>query len=99
MITWNMLKKIIMTKGIENCYFKIPMKKRHKILGVSFTLGNEKSILTECKIKEKFNRMLNDNYKLEFISIYNSNLYGREEYYVNDLMTAINDNSIKVIIK
>lgn len=84
--------------GIPNVGFIVPMPPTHSFMGlISWTSSTAKMVPILCKIEERWNRRLDDNYKLILRSTKKG--YSYEDFYVMDLVSMINQGYIKMVVR
>lgn len=94
-ITSDDLCQAIMTDGVENVRFIAPMNTR---CGFGFFLnGNEfKDIL--CKVEERWNREIKQNYKIVLIPVeMDESIASSRDYYTMDFVSLIKEGYIKIV--
>jgi len=82
--------------GTANLLFLVPMSPLHNIMGISFKRGDDKKVLIPCKIEERWNRTVEENYKLVLKSMIEG--YGTEDIYVSDLQSIIKAGHIQLYV-
>lgn len=93
-ITSDELCRAILSAGVENVKFIVPMGK--------MCIGNifydpSKTEDKLCKIEETFNRYVAQNYKIKLITVEPSNnTVGYCEYYTMDMVQEIRNGHIKI---
>lgn len=97
-ITESELLQAILTEGVENVHFEIPMMKVDgRFMGLCVGDPN-KNIATVCHIEEEFNRMVSDAYKVKLVpDNYDGTTPKREDYYTSDLVSALRSGYIKIV--
>lgn len=95
-VTSDDLCQAIMSDGIENARFIVPLNTT-SCFGF-FANGNDfKNTL--CKIEERYNRKVKQNYKIVFVPLVpNKNIISSVEYYVDDLILLIQSGCIKIVV-
>ena len=98
-ITSEDLCKAILSDGIENVRFIVPLVVvSARILGFTFSnYNNFKDTL--CKIEERWNREVRQNYKLVVIPCEPDEMVvPSEEYYTSDMVSLIQSGAIKIVV-
>lgn len=98
-ITTDLFCQMLLTEGIENLIFEIPMNVRlHR--AIPYLLDGTKTKKVPCKIVEEYNREVRSNYKLKFITIeYDDTVGNTTDYYTYDLLQFIKHGEITVKVK
>lgn len=94
--TSDSLLKLIRLHGIENCKFLVPMKPLRNAFFVKYTSSSDDDVIVPAIIVEERYK-IEANYKIELCSIYKE--FGKESYYVSDLVKLINDGIIEFSVK
>lgn len=89
------LKNIILNAGISNVMFLIPMRPIHTIFFISYTSGEDKTILVPAVIDESRYKV-KEGYKITLKSIYES--FGSESFYQSDLKKIIEDGHVQMFV-
>ena len=93
-VTDDALCQSILTDGVENVRFKIPMH----VVDLTGLDSYDDVLKTKCKIIEEWNRTVMDNYKLKFYPLENErNVVSYEEYYTMDFVGSIRSGFIEVL--
>ena len=96
-ITSDELCQMILTEGVENVRFEIPLANINaRFGGLVITDPNNRKYKV-CKIREGFSRMVDDNYKLDFYPEDNDMSVSCESFYTMDLVSSIQSGYIKLI--
>ena len=94
-ITSDDLCQAIMTDGIENVRFMVPL---NTTCGLFFLNGN-KFKDTLCKVEERWNREIKQNYKIVLIPEEpDDSVASSCEYYTTDFVSLIKEGHIKIVI-
>lgn len=97
-LTSDNLIGLVKKYGIPNVGFIVPMTPTHSFMGLmSWTSSSDKTTPVLCHIEERFNRRVEDEYKLILRSTKEG--YSYEDFYVMDLVGLINSGHIKMVIK
>lgn len=93
-ITSDDLCQAIMTDGIENVRFIVPL---NTACGLFFLNGNEfKDIL--CKVEERWNREIKQNYKIFLVPVEPDDSVACScDYYTEDFVSLIKEGHIKIV--
>lgn len=92
-ITSDDLCQAIMTDGIENVRFMVPL---NTTCGLFFLNGN-KFKDTLCKVEERWNREIKQNYKIVLIPVEpDDNVANSADYYTEDFVSLIKCGNIKI---
>lgn len=93
-ITSDDLCQAIMTDGIENARFIVPLNTR---CGLFFLNGNEFKD-TLCKVEERWNREIKQNYKIVLIPVEpDDSVANSVDYYIEDFVSLIKCGNIKIV--
>lgn len=90
------LQTRILTAGIKNCLFLVPMKPLRIMFGTTFTSSSDEDVIVPCRISEERYRVA-EGYKITLQSIYS--LSASEHYYLSDLNKLIESNIIEMFVK
>lgn len=83
-----------MTDGIENVRFIVPLNTR---CGLFFLNGNEFKD-TLCKVEERWNREIKQNYKIVLIPVEpDDSVANSRDYYTTDFVSLIKEGYIKIV--
>ncbi len=96
MKTLTRLKEIIEQHGIENLRFLVSMKPIRSFAFFNYTTSRDKEENVLCKIVEERYK-LKDNHKIELRA--ESNLFGKESFYISDLEQLIVNKTIRIFIE
>lgn len=99
-ITSDELCQAIMSEGIENVRFIIPVCEVDFVdpfgLGIVAYDPNKRTERT-CHIVEEFNRNVRDNYKLKlYVDNFDGTTSKYDEYYTTDLVSALRSGYVKI---
>lgn len=97
-VTSDDLCQAILTEGIENVRFIVPL---HTVsfrgFGISLCNGNEYKD-TICKVEERWNREVEQNYKIILVPVNDDEeVASYEDYYTSDFMSLIKSGHIKIV--
>ena len=93
-ITSDDLCQAIMTDGIENVRFMVPL---NTTCGLFFLNGNEFKD-TLCKVEERWNREIKQNYKIVLIPEEpDDSVASSRDYYTTDFVSLIKEGHIKIV--
>ena len=93
-ITSDDLCQAIMTDGIENVRFMVPL---NTTCGLFFLNGNEFKD-TLCKVEERWNREIKQNYKIVLIPEEpDDSVTSSRDYYTTDFVSLIKEGHIKIV--
>ena len=93
-ITSDDLCQAIMTDGIENVRFIVPL---NTTCGLFFLNGNEFKD-TLCKVEERWNREIKQNYKIVLIPEEpDDSVASSRDYYTTDFVSLIKEGHIKIV--
>lgn len=97
-VTTDDLCQAILTDGVENVRFVVPL---HTIsfrgFGISLCNGNEYKD-TICKIEERWNRKVKQNYKIILVPVNDDEeVASYEDYYTLDFVSLIKSGHIKIV--
>lgn len=88
------LCQAIMTDGVENVRFIVPLNTR---CGLFFLNGNEFKD-TLCKVEERWNREIKQNYKIVLIPVEpDDSVANSADYYIEDFVSLIKCGNIKIV--
>lgn len=98
-VTSDDLCQAIMSDGVENVRFIVPMDVvTARAFGLCIVDGNKHKD-TLCKIDERWNREVERNYKIVLVPVYSDDEVIREEdYYTSDLIDLIKHGHIKIVV-
>ncbi len=87
------IKELAQEHGKENLIFLVPRK--------SFGASQDEAVLVPCRIEERYNRTVKDNYKLILKPIPNSGFehFNEDDVYVSDLQSLIREGIYHVFVK
>lgn len=92
-ITSDDLCQAILSDGVDNVRFIIPLYTVSGGLGTSL-----KTKGTVCKIEERYNREVKNNYKLTVVPVDpDATVANRADYYTEDMASLIREGRIKII--
>lgn len=97
-VTSDDLCQAILSDGIENVKFVVPLNVVSiKGFGFSLLSGNEFKD-TICKIKERYNREVAQNYKLIVVPVEPDETIASEcDFYTSDMLSLIQSGHIKIV--
>lgn len=94
-ITSDDLCQAIMTDGIENVRFIVPL---NTTCGFGFFLNGNEYKDTICKIEERWNREIKQNYKIILVPLNNDeDVASYQDYYTLDFISLIKSGHIKIV--
>ena len=94
-ITSDDLSQAIMTDGIENARFIVPL---NTTCGFGFFLNGNEFKDTLCKVEERWNREIKQNYKIVLIPVEpDDSVASSRDYYTEDLVSLIKEGHIKIV--
>ena len=93
-VTSDDLCQAIMTDGIENVRFIVPLNTK---CGLFFVNGNEFKD-TLCKVEERWNREIKQNYKIVLVPEEPDDGVGSNDYYTVDFISLIKAGHIKIVV-
>ena len=94
-ITSDDLCQAIMTDGIENVRFIVPL---NTTCGFGFFLNGNEFKDTLCKVEERWNREIKQNYKIVLIPIEpNESIASSRDYYPTVFVSLIEEGYIKIV--
>jgi hypothetical protein len=94
-ITSDDLCQAIMTDGIDNVRFMVPLITTCDL----FFLNENKFKNTLCKVEERWDREVKQNYKIVLIPVEpDDNVACSCDYYTTDLVSLIKEGHIKIVV-
>lgn len=94
-ITSDDLCQAIMTDGIENARFIVPLNTTY---GFGFFLNGNEFKDTLCKVEERWNREIKQNYKIVLIPVESDgSIASSHDYYTMDFVSLIKEGHIKIV--
>lgn len=94
-VTSDDLCQAIMSDGIENVRFKVPL---NTTCGFGFFLNGNEFKETLCMIKEEPNRNVKQNYKITLVPVNpNSSIASKTDYYTMDFLSLIESGNIQIV--
>ena len=94
-VTSDDLCQAIMTDGIENVRFVVPL---NTTCGVELRLNGNEFKDTLCKVEERWNREVKQNYKIVFVPVKSDeSIASSSEYYTMEIVSLIKNGNIKII--
>ncbi len=95
LVTSDDLCQAILTDGIENARFIVPL---NPFCGFGFFLDGNKFEDTLCKVEERWNREVKQNYKLILVPVESDNdVESYHDYYTTDIISLIRSGNIKIV--
>ena len=95
-ITSDDLCQAIMTDGIENARFIVPL---NTTCGFGFFLNGNEFKDTLCKVEERWNRKIKQNYKIVLIPVESDeSIASSRDYYTMDFVSLIKSGHIKIVV-
>lgn len=97
-VTSDDLCQAIMSDGVENVRFIVPMNVvTTRAFGLCIADGNKHKD-TLCKIDERWNREVERNYKIVLVPVYSDDeVISEKDYYTSDLIDLIKHGYIKIV--
>jgi len=97
-VTSDDLCQAILSDGIENVKFLVPLNiVSVRGFGISL-LDGKKTKDTVCRIEERYNREVKNNYKLTLVPIEaDDTVASSDDYYTMDMISLIKDGYIKIV--
>lgn len=97
-ITEDELLQAILSEGVENVRFNVPMMVVDARAFGLVSVKNDERINKICHIKESFNRNVMDAYKITLVpDDYDETTLSHEDYYATDLVSCIRSGYIKIV--
>lgn len=94
-VTSDDLCQAIMTDGIDNVRFMVPLN----TTGGFFFLNGNKFKDTLCKVEERWNREIKQNYKIVLIPEKpDDSVASSRDYYTNDFVSLIQKGIVKIVV-
>lgn len=94
-ITSDDLCQAIMTDGIENVRFIVPL---NTTCGFGFFLNGNEFKDTLCRVEERWNREIKQNYKIVLVPIdHDEGIANSCDYYTSDFVSLIKEGRIKIV--
>ena len=94
-VTSDDLCQAILSDGIDNVRFVVPL---NTVCGFGFFLDGNKFKDTVCKIEERWNREVKQNYKLVVVPVEpDETVASSRDFYTSDLMSLIQSGHIKIV--
>lgn len=94
-ITSDDLCQAIMTDGIENVRFIVPL---NTTCGFRFFLNGNEFKDTLCKVEERWNREIKQGYKIVLIPVESDeSIASSRDYYTMDFISLIKEGYIKIV--
>lgn len=95
-ITSDDLCQAIMTDGIENVRFIVPL---NTTCGFGFFLNGNEFKNTLCRVEERWNREIKQNYKIVLVPIEpDESIASSRDYYTMDFVSLIKSGHIKIVV-
>lgn len=95
-ITSDDLCQAIMTDGIENVRFIVPL---NTTCGFGFCLNGNEFKDTLCKVEERWNREIKQGYKIVLIPVESDeSIASSRDYYTMDFISLIKSGHIKIVV-
>ena len=89
------LCQAILSDGIDNVRFVVPL---NTVCGFGFFLDENKFKDTLCKIEERWNREVKQNYKLVVVPVEpDETVASSHDYYTMDMISLIQSGYIKIV--
>ncbi len=94
-VTSDDLCQAIMTDGIENVRFIVPL---NTTCGFGFLLNGNEFKDTLCRVEERWNREVKQNYKIVLIPVEpDESIASSRDYYTMDFLSLIKERYIKIV--
>lgn len=94
-ITSDDLCQAIMTDGIENVRFIVPL---NTTCGFGFFLNGNEFKNTLCRVEERWNREIKQNYKIVLVPVEpDESIASSRDYYTMDFVSLIKEGHIKIV--
>jgi len=94
-VTSDDLCQAILSDGIDNARFIVPL---NTVCGFGFLLDGNKFKDTLCKIEERYNREVKNNYKLTLVPVEtDETVASSRDYYTTDMISLIKEGRIKIV--
>lgn len=94
-VTSDDLCQAIMTDGIENVRFIVPL---NTTCGFGFLLNGNEFKYTLCRVEERWNREVKQNYKIVLIPVEpDESIASSRDYYTMDFVSLIKSGNIKIV--
>lgn len=94
-ITSDDLCQAIMTDGIENVRFIVPL---NTTCGFGFFLNGNEFKNTLCRVEERWNREIKQNYKIVLVPVEpDESIASSRDYYTMDFISLIKSGNIKIV--
>lgn len=95
-VTSDDLCQAIMTDGIENVRFIVPL---NTICGFGFLLNGNDFKDTLCKVEERPLREVKNNYKIVLVPVEaDESVASSDDYYTHDFISLIKNGHIKIVL-
>lgn len=96
-VTPDDLCQAILSDGVDNVRFIVPL---HTVLISGFFVYSDKTEDTLCKIQERWNREVKNNYKITLVPVEpDETVESSRDFYTCDMLSLIKDGYIKIITK
>jgi len=97
-ITSDEICQAILTEGVDNVRFSVPLNLVSASICGSTLLDGDKEENVECKVVESYNRKVSTNYKLDLVPVTPSDRYANHrDWYTTDFVSAIRQGYIKIL--
>ena len=95
-VTSDDLCQAILSDGIENVRFIVPL---NTVCGFGFFLDGNKFKDTLCKIEERWNREVKNNYKLIVVPVEpDETVASYGDFYTSSMISLIKEGHIKIVV-
>ena len=95
-VTSDDLCQAIMTDGIENVRFVVPL---NTTCGFGFFLNGNEFKNTLCRVEERWNREIKQNYKIVLVPVEpDESIASSRDYYTMDFVSLIKSGHIKIVV-
>lgn len=90
------LTQKIITAGVNNVSFMVPMRPLNNIMGIIHTCSSDEEVVVKCHISEERYPVIND-YKITLEA--DDPNYGHDHFYTSDLGSLIKDGTIEMVVE
>lgn len=89
------LCQAILSDGVDNVRFIVPL---NTVCGLGFFLNGDKFKNTVCKIEERDNREVKENYKLTVVPVKpDETVASSRDFYTDDMLSLIKSGHIQIV--
>jgi len=97
-VTSDDLCQAILSDGIDNVRFIVPLNITSRSFGICLS-DISKTKDTLCKIEERWNREVKQNYKLVVVPVEeDKTVVSSDDFYTMDMISLIRDGHIKIVV-